>query len=200
MATHVDNREDLEPGAGQTSATPPAGLIGLDVSDPFAGFGDYFGFDEEDTWYFPDGKQWIKFKKMNEGMRARFMRATRPDVTVNQKSGDAKIPFDQAAERRELILASVTDWLVVRRNPRTNMMEPVPFSGGNSAGGNLAQWLNSANPAIVSQLEKAIRKANPWMMNEMTAEQIRKEITDLEELLEAAVAREAREESFQEAG
>jgi hypothetical protein len=193
MATHVDDRENLEPGAGLLTAPAPEGQPIM--VDPYAGYEDYFGFDETEVWTFPDGKQWIKFKKLNEGMRARYLRATRPDVTINQKSGDARIPFDQANDRRELILASVIDWNIVRRNPRSGSFEQVPFGGG-SQGGNLAQWLQSANPAIISQLEKAIRLANPWLMNEMSSEQIKKEIADLEELLKAAEEREAKEVAF----
>jgi hypothetical protein len=193
MATFVDDRENLEPGAGITGAPAPDQLIG---ADPFAGYNDYFGFDEEETWFFPDGRQWIKFKKMNEGARAKFSRLTRPDITINQKSGDAKIPFDQANERKQLILSSVVDWHIVTRNPKTQMLELVPFSGGTSSGGNLSQWIDKANPALVAELEKAIRKANPWMLAEMSVKDIDREISDLQELRKAAVEREEREEAF----
>ncbi len=49
---------------------------------------------------------------------------------------------------------------------------------------------------MLGSLEKAIRKYNPWLLNEMSSEQIRKEIADLEELLVAAEKREAEEGNF----
>lgn len=195
MATHVDDREQLEPGAGISSAPPPAEPV---MVDHFAGYGEYYGFEERERWYFPDRKQWIEFKKMNEGDRGRFQSRTRPDVVMNQKSGEARIPFDQANERKELILTSCTDWHVVRRNAKTGQFELVPWTG-NSPGGNLGQWLQTANPALVMELEKTIRKANPWMLQEMSVEQIDKEIADLEDLRRQAVEREERERTFQPA-
>lgn len=195
MATHVDDRENLEPGAGISTAPPP--LLGEAVpADPYAGYEDYFAFDKREKWFFPDGKQWIEFKRLNEGERARFLKATRPDVTINQKSGDAKIPFDQANDRKELILHSATAWHVVRRSPKTGNWEAIPFTQGS--GGTMAQWLNTADPSVVSDLEKAIRKSNPWLLAEMSVEQIDKEIADLEELKRAALEREGRDAAFQE--
>lgn len=197
MSIIVDDRENLEPGAGITAAPAADGLVGLDTPDPFAGYEDYFGFDEIETWYFPDGKQWMKFKKLNEGDRAKYLRATRPDVTINQRSGDAKIPMDTANDRRELILASVVDWSIARRSPKNpSQFEMVPFSG-QAQGSAVGQWLQKANPALVSKLEKAIRMANPWLMNEMSVEQIDKEIADLQELRKAAEEREVRDAAFQ---
>lgn len=195
MSTHVDDRENLEPGAGITSAPNPDGLLGIDVLDPFAGYSDYYGFDETEIWYFPDGKQWLKFKKLNEGDRAKYLRATRPDVTINQKSGDARIPFDQANDRHELILSAVIDWHVVTRSAKTGKFELIPFSSGK--GGNVGQWIQKADPSIIASIDKAIRKSNPWLLNEMSVEQIDKEIADLTELRKAASDREERESTFQ---
>lgn len=166
-------------------------------ADPFSGYEDYYSFDERDRWIFPDGKQWIEFKKLNEGDRAKFLKATRSDVRVNQRSGDAFLPFDQSAERKELLLHSITDWNIVQflNTPTGRIARPVPFQptaiGGK--GGAVAQWIDRANPAVLGQLEKAIRMANPWLLNEMSVEQIDKEISDLQELRVAAAEREASE-------
>lgn len=195
MGLHADERENLEPGMGFISAPAPETSGAEEV--PFANYGSYWGFDEQEIWHFPDGKQWIKFQKMDEGRRGKYLKATRGDLVINQRSGDAKIPLDQANDRRELILASVVDWHIVRRAPRGGF-ELVPFTQGQ--GGTLGQWIQSANPAIVADLEKAIRRANPWLLNEMSVDQIDKEILDLQELRKDAAEREEREKRFQSAG
>ncbi len=159
--------------------------------DPFNGFENYYAFDEKEKWFFPDGKQWIEFQKLTEGARAKFLKATRSDVHLNQKSGEARIPFDQSADRKQLLLASITDWLLV--SFVGGRATPIGFQPGATQGGVVSQWIDRANPAILGQLEKAIRKANPWLLNEMSSEQIRKEIADLEELLVVAEKREAEE-------
>jgi hypothetical protein len=197
MPTHVDDRDDLEPGAGIISA-PPAivpvnQLIEGVEADPFAGYVDYFGFSGNERWYFPDGKQWLEFRRMNEGERAKFQRMTRPDVTINQKSGDAKVPFDAAKERWELITTSVTDWHVVGKQ-KNGAMGLVPFSKG-SPNAALNQWLVVADPVVVTELERAIRKANPWMTSEMSVDQIDKEIANLEEMKKDILEREASEKN-----
>lgn len=175
-------------------ADSPSVFFG-DENNDYAGYVDYFGFDEREKWHLPDGKQWIQFKKLAEGDRARFLKATRSDVHLNQKSGEARIPFDQSRERKELLLASCTDWHMVRKGARGNW-EPVPFQNNGTAGCQFAQWIDKADPAILGRLEKAIRKANPWLLNELSVEQIDKEIADLQELRVAAEKREQEEGNF----
>lgn len=194
MALETDDRENLEPGMPGGLFSTPAIQSDSDPSDPFTGYEDYYGFDERDRWNFPDGKQWVEFKKLTEGDRAKYLKSTRADVTINQRSGDAKIPFDQSNDRRQLLMHSVTDWHIVAKNPKTNKFQPIAF-GNNGEGSPLGQWLTRANPEILARIEKAIRMANPWLMSEMTADQIRKEIADLEELLKVAEEREAAEKN-----
>ncbi len=187
-----DMQTPLPVGPGQGSTYPP-------VTEPedttLIDYADYFGFDERDRWYFPDGKQWVEFKKLTEGDRAKFLKATRSDVHLNQRSGEARIPFDQSKERKQLLLHSCTDWHLMRKNPRTQNWEPVPFQNNGSEGCAFAQWIDKANPALLAMLEKTIRMANPWLMNEMSVEQIDKEIADLQELRAAAAEREASEKN-----
>lgn len=189
MALHTTD-PDLEttlPGdQGQVRQLPEA------VVDD-TGYVDYFGFDERDRWTLPDGKQWIEFKLLNEGDRAKFLKATRSDVHLNQKSGEARIPFDQSNDRKQLLLHSCTDWHMVRRDG--SRWIPIPFQNNGTPGCGFAQWIDKANPAILAQLEKKIRMANPWLMSEMSSEQIQKEIDDLTEMLQVALTREAEEKN-----
>lgn len=158
------------------------------------GYEDYFGFEETEKWYFPDGKQYIEYQRMNEGARARFQQKTTKDITVMRQTGDAKMKVDPATERYELMAASVKGWNLMRREGRSGEFMPVPFSIG-SPGANFEQWYNSANPKLVDDLEVAIRKANPWLNADMTIEDIEKEEDRLRELKEEIRARERGESS-----
>lgn len=189
------NDPNMPTAGGGDTYPDQANLSGAhQAADPFNGYEDYFDFDERGTWYFPDGKQYIEFKKLNEGERAKYLKATRSDVHLNQKSGEARIPFDQSNDRMELLLHSITNWNLMRRDLQTGNFVPVAFPlNSSSKGGGLAQWIQKANPAILGQLEKSIRMANPWLMNEMSVEQIDKEIADLNELRKVAEERELAE-------
>lgn len=151
-------------------------------------FEDYFGFGETHTWYFPDGKQFITYKVMNEGEKAKFQKATNRDITLQRTTGDARIKTDPADERWQLLDTCVTGWNLMRKSA-SGKFEPVPFSKG-SPGSTLHQWLQVANPRLVESLEFEIRMANPWLQGEMSVEDIDKELDRLNEMREAAVKRE----------
>lgn len=199
MALHDEN--EILGGAGAAVATGgdslPTDFDTQAVADPYAGYVDYFGFDERERWFFPDKKQWIEFKKLNEGDRARYLKATRSDVHLNQKTQEARLSFDQSRDRKELLLASITDWHVVRRVVVSGekVWRPMPFPANRSLGGELSQWIDGADPALLGSLEKAIRKCNPWLLNEMSVADIDKEIADLQELRGVAEQREAEEKN-----
>lgn len=159
---------------------------GVTVEEP--GFEDYFGFDERRKFYLPDGKQYIEFKLMNEGDRSAYQQQTTRDVKLNRINNDATVKMDAAAERKVLIMNSVTGWYMFKKNHETGEWSQETYSSGS--GGTFGQWLQRANPKIVSDLEMAIRKANPWMQSEMTPEAIDEEIKNLQELRAEAVKRE----------
>jgi hypothetical protein len=150
---------------------------------------DYFGFGQQEEFILPDGKQKIFFQVMNEGDRARFQKKTSKDIKINRGTNEAAIRADQAEERQELIMSSVTGWTLKRRNPNGEWVD-APFSNNGSPGCELAQWLAKANPKIVDDLEFAIRKANPWMQAEMTVEEVDKEMARLAEVREQILERE----------
>lgn len=187
-----DINAPAQTASGGDSYRAPEDLPGAaPQADPFSGFKNYYSFDEKVRWYFPDGQQWIEFRKLTEGDRAKYLKATRSDVHLNQKSGEARIPFDQSADRKELLLHSITDWYMAM--PVGDGWQLIPFNPNKTPGGTMAQWIDRADPAILANLEKAIRKANPWLLNEMTVEQIDKEIADLQELRVKVAEREAEE-------
>ena len=155
-------------------------------------FADYFGFIDTQKHYLPDGKQYFVLQRMNEGAKSRYQRAIRSDVTINRSTGDAKMKADPATERHELIKSCVIGWNLVKRNPATGKLEEVPFSV-SGRGGNLEEWLSVADPRLVESLEKACRKLNPWLLADMSVEDIDKEIESLKEMREEAAKREAGE-------
>lgn len=174
----------------QPDVEMPLGQPGAAVE--YVSYVDYFGFDETHKHYLPDGKQYIEFKAMTEGQRAKYEAMTSRDIRFNRKTDDAAIRMDAASDRRALIEASVVGWnlwKVVNGEP-----QPVAFSSG-SGGSTLSQWIQGANPRLVNDLVAAIRNANDWMTEDMTSAMIREEIVRLQEMLVQAEEREARQKN-----
>lgn len=152
-------------------------------------FADYFGFDEDHEFVFPDNVSKIFFKALNEGDKAKYQREINRDVQLERSTGNARIKTDPAGERHALIEASVTDW-----NLRKNGT-PITFSKG-SKGSTFSQFLNGANPKLIEALEDAIRKANPWLIADMTVAQIDEEIERLQEQKATLIREEKEKEAF----
>lgn len=142
---------------------------------------DYFGFQATERFVFPDGRTFIEFKKMNEGEKKKYQDKTSKDLVL-ERTGNTRMSILQGTERHELIKACIVDWNLMRGG------KPVPCNSVN-----IGDFLTLANPRIIEDLEKEIRKANPWLMADMKAEDIRREIENLQEMLEEAEKREAGE-------
>lgn len=145
---------------------------------------DYFGFDRSEKFHLPDGVSYIEFKPMNEGEKKKYQDKTSKDLVMERNSGNTRMSVLMGSERHELIKASVTGWNLTRGGV------PVPFTPPM-----LNDFLTLADPLVVENLEKAIRKANPWLLAEMTVADIDKEIQNLTEMREVAEKREAGEAS-----
>lgn len=175
----VTDVQDLNPN--------PLGL-GNDEPDEFAGYVDYFGFDEYGEYVLPDGKQKIIFKKLNEGERQKYESATQNDVRFNRRTDDAAIKIDASVARTALIETSVTGWNLVRKD--NGKWRHVTFSKG-TPGSELSKWLKEADPKIINDLHKAITKANPFLQEDMTIEMVDEEIKRLQEIRADLVRRDA---------
>jgi hypothetical protein len=160
--------------------------VDMDLVEP--AYEDYFGFETEYKHYLPDGKQYLVLTKMNEGARKRFQSETRSDLTLERTTGNARMRMDPGSQRWTLLECSVTGWYLMRKT-REGWKE-VPFTKQA-----FPQWLGGADPVLVDALELAIRKLNPWLLQEMSVGDIDKEIANLQEMREAAVKREQGEES-----
>lgn len=149
-------------------------------------YDDYFGFEEELRVPLPDGKQYILHTVLSEGKKKQYQNSTNRDVTIKKATGDAQMRMAQGDERHNLLKAAITGWHIVRRDKNTKAWIEVPFTPRN-----LSDFLEKASPTIISLIEKEIRKANPWLMADLTLEDIDKEIAELQELREKKVQEEA---------
>lgn len=140
---------------------------------------DYFGFTGNQRYVLPDGVSYVDIKVMNEGERRKFQNQTNRDVKFH-KGGEAAMKLRPGDDRFELLSIAIVGWNLV------NNGQPVVFNPRS-----LAMFLESADPKIIDGIEKAVRLANPWLLAEMSADDIRAEIRDLEDLLEKKLEEEA---------
>lgn len=136
------------------------------------------------TYTLPDKLQTITFKVMSEGERMDYQRKTNKPIKIDRRDDSATIRPDLAQDRFELIMQSVTDWTLVRKDGDEWL--PIPFSKTM-----LGNWVKVSSPKIIGELEKAIQKANPWMQAEMSIADIDEEIANLQDLREQKVKEES---------
>lgn len=130
-------------------------------------------------------RQYVVFKPMNEGARARFQKLTNKGVVVDRMTNDIRMGMDPAGDRHSLLEVSITDWLLFRGD------EQVPFRSHE-----LTKFINQADPDIVDDIERAIRKANPWMESEISSDEIKEQIDELEKRYIEAKKREEEKADF----
>lgn len=165
--------------------TPPAHEEDQPAVEPsISGQVDYFAFDESFTCYLPDGKSWIAHKALNEGQRRAYLKQASREVRF-RKGGEASTTLDAGEERRALLTAAITGWNLVRGG------SPVVFNPAN-----LNRFLEAANPKVLDIIEKDVRLHNPWLLQEMTVEDIDREIEALQEMRAAKVAEDEKEGRF----
>lgn len=145
---------------------------------------NYWGFEQRDKFFLPDGVSYIEIKKMNEGDKSSYQSKTRSDIRLQRNTGDAHMKADPAVERKELILSSVCGW-----NLLDQQGNPIAFNKTSGAF-SFVRWMEQADPKIIEGLEKAIRKFNPWLLSDMSVEDIDREIENLQEMREEALKRQ----------
>jgi hypothetical protein len=145
---------------------------------------DYFGFQHTEKFYLPDGVSYFELQALNEGQKAKFQKRTQRDMILEKGSGNAKFRIDPSTERHELIMAATVGWNLTRGG------QPIQF-GDRS----IRDFLELANPKIVESIEAKIRKMNPWLLSDMSVEEIDEQIKELEDMRKVAVEREAGEAS-----
>lgn len=134
---------------------------------------DYFGVAETHRTLLPDGVSFIEWKVMTEGERRRYLNATNREVKLQKGSGDTVVNMRPGDDRWHLLTTAIVGWNLKRNNAA------VPFSKQS-----LEEWLNVAPPRIVDLVEKEIRRGNPWLLADMSVEDIDREIASLNEMRE----------------
>ena len=137
---------------------------------------DYFAFDITHRTTLPDGKQWVEHKELSEGQKRKYQNSINRDVVIRRASGDASMKMAPGDERHALLKVAITDWSVFRAGAE------VPFTPRA-----LDEFLEKAPPKVIDLIEKEVRKANPWLLAEMSVEDIDREIAQLQELRETKV-------------
>jgi hypothetical protein len=147
---------------------------------------DFWSGNDPVTYYLPGQdnlpdqlKQYLVITPMNEGARVRYQSAVATSITVSRASGDARMKPDPGIERRALLERSITDWKIFREG---RLVSHSPQ--------NLKAWLEAAPTSVIDDVEKFVRKQNPWLVSEATVEDIDKAIAELQEQREEAVRRE----------
>lgn len=135
-------------------------------------YDDYFGFDETQRVTLPDGKSWVDFKVMTEGERRKYLNKQNRSIRIKKATGDAEMAMAPGDERYHLLTTVLVNWDLRDKNG-----DPVPFNKQN-----VERFLENANPRVVDLIEKEVRKAHPWLMAELSLEDIDQEIANLQEL------------------
>lgn len=141
---------------------------------------DYFAFDVSHTVMLPDGITWVQHKEMTEGQRKKYLNQINRDVVIHRQTGDARMRMAPGDERHALLETALTGWNLVKDG------QPFPFNERN-----VKAFLAAAPPKVIDLIEKEVRKANAWLIEDMSVEDIDKEIKTLEELKAAKQAEEA---------
>jgi hypothetical protein len=141
---------------------------------------DYFGFEQTERVTLPDGKSWVEFKVMAEGDRRQYLNAQNRKVTIRKGSGDAELELKPGDDKYNLLKLTLTGWNLRRQG------QPVVFNKRE-----LDQFLNGANPRIVDLIHKEVTLKHPWLLDQMTIEDIDKEIENLQAMRKIVEEREA---------
>jgi hypothetical protein len=136
---------------------------------------DYFGFAKVERSTLPDGVSYVEFEVMNEGKRRQYLNAQNTSVTIKKGSGDAEMKLSPGDDKYNLLKLTIVGWNLRRGG------QPVVFNRRN-----LDAFLEAANPKVIDGIHRDVMLEHPWLLSEMKPEDIRKEIANLEKMLEVA--------------
>lgn len=163
------------------------------VSDPFAGYGDYWGVRETFRFMLPDGRQYFEIRPLDEGGKTAFQQKTSKGIRMSQGSDEATIDIDPATERHELINRSVVGWHLVGRNKFGELQFIECSDNETNRRTALQRFIKNMEPKIVQELEFFIRTKNPWMQEDVPIEELEKELARVQGLIDQKLAEEAGE-------
>lgn len=174
-ATFEGFEREQEQAEATASAMEAAGVSPVERTQQ-----SYFGFEETHQVMLPDGISYIEHKTLNEGARRKYLNKVNRDIMLQRSTGNAIMRMQQGDEKHELLENAICGWNLVGKQG-----EPLVFDRNR-----LQKFLSEANPVIIDLIEKDVRKKNPWLMVEVSIEDIDKQIKELEELRETKVKEE----------
>lgn len=161
----------VEPDEQERVAATEAAMVAAGVATHEPVPDDYFGFDETLRIDLPDGVSWVEHQILNEGQRRKYLNKVNRDVKFQKTTGDAIMRLSPGDEKAELLTVALCNWNLTRRGVTT------PFNPGT-----LREFLDKASPRIIDLIEKEVKKANPWLLAELSIEDIDREIEALTEM------------------
>jgi len=141
---------------------------------------DYFGFEEVNRVPLPDGISYVEHRTLTEGQRRKYLNGINRDVVIQKATGDARVAMRPGDERYSLLKVALCGWNLQQGG------SPVLFNDRN-----LEKFLESAPPKVIDVIDKEVRKANAWLIEDMSIEDIEKEIVTLTELRDAKLEEES---------
>lgn len=149
----------------------------------------YFGTNERHKVFLDDGISYIEHQVLNEGGRKRYLDKLNREIAIKKLTGDAVMKMQSGEDRHILLNEAIVGWNLIGPDGKE-----LGFSKG-TPGSSLSQFLEFSETEAIDRIEKDIRKHNPWLMSNMTADDIRRQIADLEEMLEIKVKEEEGKEN-----
>lgn len=148
-----------------------AKIAPLEAVDEAEGvYQNYFAFESTENFMLPDGVSFIECSAMNEGKRREYLNRTSKPLTVDRE-GKSTLQMRAGDDRKHLLEASIVGWNLHDESG------PVRFDDKN-----LRRFLSATNPKLIDDLVKFIQDINPWLMSDVTVEDIDDQIRELEEL------------------
>lgn len=182
----TDTMPDEVAEAARQEEEAEAALAGAqgDVPAPV----DYFAAAETYIVTLPDGVSKLTCQVFNEGMRKKYQKAGNKEVRIHRASRDAYFKISSAEEREALLESAIVGWNLQSMH-RGEMVEK-PFNQST-----LKDFLQKAPPSVIDHIEKEVRKQETWLLDDMTVEDIDKQIEELQELRSEVEAREEGKDS-----
>lgn len=174
-----EHEEAREAHVASTESAMKAAGVAVEEKPAVA---NYWGYTRMERHYLPDEVQYIEFQPMTEGDRQKYQAKTKTFLSMNRASGDSKMAIDPSKQRLALLEVSVKGWYMLGPDGR-----PAEFKSRQYG---WDAWLQQADPKLISDLEKAIQDANPWLEADLDDEEIQKQIDELQARLEAKRERE----------
>lgn len=141
---------------------------------------DYFGFDETHKCFLPDGVSWVEHRTLNEGARRKYLNSVNRDVKFQKATGDAIMRIASGDEKANLLKSAIVGWNLKKGGAA------LPFNART-----LDEVLDKFPPHIIDIIHKDVQTHNPWLVGDVTLEDIDREIAELQELRQKKVDEEA---------